>query len=719
MLIRIPSVRRWQQTWLRALALCTPLLVGGLASAAPTLRYQIDQKGDFLLIGNTVGQECRAMDGKGLATPKPVVGTVGDCGDVQKASDSAPDALWQADQPGPGQATADASIIAPVASSTAVLRLPPAALVTYARLYWGSNLNADVVDINAPITLERPGPGGFSTMLRPDASKNEVATTMLGTNTLFQSSVEVTSLVQRYGVGAYKVSHLAQRLFSSRDEDVQYAGWALVVVYKNASDPVRNITIFDGLDSVSAGQRVDLRIQGFAVPQGSTAQGSLGIIGYDGDTDQTESLMVNGQTLSDAQNPANNVFNSTRSSKGQAISIAGDLPQLTGTAASMSGLDLDIVDISSVLKPGDTTAEIQATSVDDTFLVGALVTSVRSQKPVLETTLTGQPTSIRPGDSVLFTSTTKNVGTDDAGGVVIRHPLPDGLTLVPGSVTVVSGPEAGQVGPKTDQIGDDQAEVSTDPLTGKPVLLIRIGKGATGTAGGTLSPTDAPVVVTYQLKASPTASGPVPTQSQTSGTAVGSPTLPATQFPSGNGIQANAPTVINVPMGSSDLQVTVTATPSDEQPAAPVVYKVDVKNAGSTLDPGPVRVQIDVPPGATVDGIKPGPGWSCQQVDRVVLCTLSDPLPAGQTSPAVEFTVRTSATETPLGAGVRVVASSDGAVEVKPADNTWTDAGSNLRIAGGGVGCTVAAQPLASRLGLWAGLLTIGALLRRRRRHRA
>ena len=46
------------------------------AHAAPALRVQVEQKGDFLLIGNTLGLECDA------GTPAPVVGTVGMCGNT-------------------------------------------------------------------------------------------------------------------------------------------------------------------------------------------------------------------------------------------------------------------------------------------------------------------------------------------------------------------------------------------------------------------------------------------------------------------------------------------------------------------------------------------------------------------------------------------------------------------------------------------------------------
>src|SRR3954468_16205706 len=110
-------------------AACGALLVGVSpgARAAPTLRAQVSQSGDFLLIGNTLGQDC------GAGIPKPVVGTIGDCGGTNTA-DTAPDVLWSSDTPLSGQAFADSSNGA--GRTTAVLALPPSAQVTHAYLYW-------------------------------------------------------------------------------------------------------------------------------------------------------------------------------------------------------------------------------------------------------------------------------------------------------------------------------------------------------------------------------------------------------------------------------------------------------------------------------------------------------------------------------------------------------------------------------------------------------
>ncbi len=714
-------VNQGRVRWLGAILSAAVCAIGlSTAWAVPKARFQIDQKGDIILIGNTLGQECKAMDSKGMAIPKPVVGDVDSCGDQAMISDSAPDALWQSDATGNGGAQANDMVFVANARSTAMLSLPTGAKVTYARLYWGGNLTDDGMLAASPVTIERPGAGGFSIMVRPDPLKGEVATAVGGgSGNVYQSTAEITATVAQYGSGAYRVGNVVRRTVANRDEDVQFAAWSMVIIYQSNIEPVRNIAIFDGMDTVSMGQSVDLSIRGYNIPAGGMPQGKLGIIAYDGDSDKTESFTFNGQLLQDAQNPSNNLFNSTRSTLGMPVSVVGDLPQLTGGPASMSGLDLDILDISTLVMPGASAANIHASAVDDVYFLGALVTSIRSHKPVLETTLLADPAGVSPNDTVLFTSTTKNTGDDDGTDIVIRHPLPDGLTYVPGSIWVQSGPDQAQNGLKTDEVGDDQAELGTDPMTGKPALIIRIGKGASGTQGGTLTPTDMPVVVTYKLKTTSSANGTISTQSQTSGTPASSPALGSTSFPSSNGVQPGASTVVFVLTDIADIRVDVIKDPLSAPRSTPTSFHVVIKNVGDSPDLGPLKVTFVVPLGDMIDKLTPGPDWTCTQQDRTILCIWPRPLQPTEKTTAVDVVVRSPAspiTDNQITVSVR----SDGAIDPRLEDNVWTDHGGNLRLVGGGFSCSF--SQMANLAGLWglsAAVLLLWALSRQQKRNGA
>ena len=63
------------------------------ASADPALRVQMDLRGDFVLFGNTVAQECA---NGAPAVPDPIVGTIDNC---PNDNPNAPDVYWRSDDP--------------------------------------------------------------------------------------------------------------------------------------------------------------------------------------------------------------------------------------------------------------------------------------------------------------------------------------------------------------------------------------------------------------------------------------------------------------------------------------------------------------------------------------------------------------------------------------------------------------------------------------------
>ncbi|MCK6593393.1 MAG: hypothetical protein L6Q76_38030, partial [Polyangiaceae bacterium] len=163
------------------------LLSTGSGSAAPLLRTQVTQRGDFILIGNTLGQECAP------GTPAPLVGSVGNCG--LSTADTSADVSWRSDEPMAGTALADTSISVAQARSTAVLTLPPGASVTNAYLYYSGRVAAAQPDLS--VTFERPG-----VFIENLTATDSALVTDAGN--FYQSVVDVTALVQQHGSGAYR-----------------------------------------------------------------------------------------------------------------------------------------------------------------------------------------------------------------------------------------------------------------------------------------------------------------------------------------------------------------------------------------------------------------------------------------------------------------------------------------------------------------------------------
>ena len=494
------------------------LLSARPSEAAPTLRLQLDQRGDFLVIGNTIGHDC------GNGTPAPVVGTVGACGMSQ--GDTASDVFWRSDSPAAGQAEANTSVSAAQARSTAILAVPPGATVTHAFLYFTSTR----ATADTSITLDRPG--GFSATV--DALQTFSSATF-GTP-IHQSVADITTLVQTNGNGAYRVSDLLAESYVNLNDDTQAGGWSMVVLYQNPADPLRNLAIFDGLDIVSNGNSQSATLSGFLVPNAGF-DGKLGIITYEGDASITgDALSFNGSVLTNAQNPANNFFNGTRSNLGSAVSVVGDLPQLTGGPGSMSGLDLDVMNVTPQLVAGQTSAPILATSTGDVYALGAFITSISTFLPDF-TTSTKTFTDVNGGslvvgDVVEFTITVTNTGNDSSINTVLTDPLPPGMTYVPGTL-IVNGAAV------TDALADDVG----DYVPATDTIVARLGAGANGLQGGTL-PINGSATVVFRAVIDPGASGTLLNQA-----VIGAAGLlggPANTWPTGSPAGPGTPTPVPV-----------------------------------------------------------------------------------------------------------------------------------------------------------------------------
>src|SRR5690242_6758499 len=165
------------------LALAALLAASPARAQTPTnnadlkLRYSGDLYGNFALIGNTLGQDCRKT------TPRPLTGRMPPNDSVYgerscSGRDTSPDFFWTLDDwtlENTGAATipylppsgGPAAAANPLhARSQAVLTLPLGARVMYARLYWAATrFNSFAGDkVSAPdltATLSRSGVAGF------------------------------------------------------------------------------------------------------------------------------------------------------------------------------------------------------------------------------------------------------------------------------------------------------------------------------------------------------------------------------------------------------------------------------------------------------------------------------------------------------------------------------------------------------------------------------
>jgi uncharacterized repeat protein (TIGR01451 family) len=355
-------------------------------------------------------------------------------------------------------------------SSRATLTIPAGATVIWAGLYWGGDSNSGARSVMR-----------FGT---PSAGYATITATQLDLRgTDYQAFAEVTARVQAGGNGTYAGANVQSATGTN-----QYAGWALVVVYRNPADPPRNLVVFDGYAEVAPGASVTIPVSGFVTPPAGAVNTRLGVVTYEGDEGYTgDYFQLNGTRLSDGANPSTNFFNSSISNLG--VNVTAKDPDYV----NQLGFDIDRVSANGILPNGATGATILLGSTDDRYYPGVVSFATDLYSPVLSgnnftkfvTDLNGG--AVQPGDLLEYTIQVRNTGNDASAQTVVRDTIPANATYEPGTMAIVSGPNAGA---KSDASGDDQAEFSAASNR----VVIRIGSGANGVSGGTLTPGQATTV---------------------------------------------------------------------------------------------------------------------------------------------------------------------------------------------------------------------------------
>jgi gliding motility-associated-like protein/uncharacterized repeat protein (TIGR01451 family) len=376
-------------------------------------------------------------------------------------------------------------------SSSDSLNLPNCSEVLWAGLYWSARVGGNGL---TPVSLTnytfrnqvrlRVNNGVYVPLTADEMLDNTVG------HQTYHCYKNITPLVQAAGGNArFTVANVVTRTGTNS----MYGGWTIVVVYKNVFESMRNLTVFDGLANVSAGNTVTIPITGFLTPLTGPVNFELGVVSHDGDRSQTgDQLQFNGVgtnyvNVSDALHNVNDVFNSTMSRNG--VLTPFRIPSFNNSLGHDASVFFPNNSTYNYIGNNATSANIRITTGGETILTSVVTSVIDVYEPDLRATVYMEDLNgglVQPGDILEYTLVGKNIGSDISNGTFMSDTLDPRTTYLPNSISINYGPN---LGPKTDAYGDDQAEY--DPIN--RVVIARIGTGATATAGGVVvnSPTGA------------------------------------------------------------------------------------------------------------------------------------------------------------------------------------------------------------------------------------
>jgi len=312
-----------------------------------------------------------------------------------------------------------------------VTGVPAGATMLAAYLYWGGS--GATVDSNVTLNGNAIAAGRtFTTIFSTGGTDFPY----------FGGFANVTTLVTGNGAftfGGLTVNSGAPHCASA----AVVAGWGLVVIYQLASENLRAVNVFDGLQFFR-GSSLTLTPDGFRVPV-SPINGQMAIIAWEGDPQNSlplngfsEELRYNGILIDDGiivvgSDPLVQPYDGTINTQGISTSY---------------GVDVDTFNVSALMLPGQTSATTLFSAGGDLVLLTAQVVSTTTE-PVVDLRITkshvGNFTVGGVGDYTIRVTNGAVAVDPELQTVTVTDTLPTGFSFVSGTGIGWSCSVAGQI----------------------------------------------------------------------------------------------------------------------------------------------------------------------------------------------------------------------------------------------------------------------------------
>jgi uncharacterized repeat protein (TIGR01451 family) len=313
---------------------------------------------------------------------------------------------------------------------------------------WGNtpyaNFNAATTNINnslGTIQLKSPGSSNYTSIQA--TTLNTINNNITFTANTYVPSIawtysafaDITDIVRDSGNGIYSVADIV--LTEGSTYGGNYGGWTILVVYEDPSQKLhyKDISIFNGFQYMTSDGNT-ISISGFLTPKTGDINASLAFFAADGDPANGGvgrmrlQKTTNYAEVTNALNPAGNLFNSTISNYGQDFNNIG----------ITYGVDADRIDISTFLTNNQTDTVFQFDVTNpanaaqvDYYSVSMFTFATDLTRPLIDRfsksayiidkdgtrRVAGPNEPIYPGSSLEYTISFKNIGDEVAENVVI------------------------------------------------------------------------------------------------------------------------------------------------------------------------------------------------------------------------------------------------------------------------------------------------------------
>jgi uncharacterized repeat protein (TIGR01451 family) len=363
-------------------------------------------------------------------------------------------------------------------STSADVNLPAGSTVLNARLVWGGRrAGLPPTTTFGQVKIRAPGQTTYTTVTGTVFAPGLTGSTDADP---YQASLDVTTFVRNGGNGTYWVGDIQAATGSDR-----YAGWSLVVAYRNPALPLRDLSVFEGFADVTTtpgNDTVSIPISGFLTPATGPVNASVGFVTWEGDRGRVgETVKLNTVTLTDAARPSNNFFDSSISDSG--ANVTARSPNSPNTF----GVDVARVVANGVL-PNNATSTTLVLSTDSEFYYpGIVTTQIDLFTPAFNPII----------DAGVLHCRWLDIAVGATRAVTITATVNTGATSLTNSAAVSSASADPSLGDKT-------ASVTTNVTAGAD-----LGVSKTLTGGGTVAGGTATWTITVRSAGPATATGVV------------------------------------------------------------------------------------------------------------------------------------------------------------------------------------------------------------------